>query len=289
MNTESLEYFNKVYEKKSLTAAAKELFITPQGVSKTIKQLEVELEAELFTRGPRGMEATEAGELLYARSKHILYLLEDIKSEVSILSGNKGIVTVLITFSVAMVIPIEGLYTFADRFSDFQLKIKEVADDFPSSETFDEIDIGLVIGDFDFGKCEFELIKEGRSVIVASNNHPLASKDRVSLKELKEYSFAIRSTHKEEESAFVEACLNEGFNPQIKHEYGSIYNGHQLVNDEETLVVSIDFIEEKMDNPDVSVIELKEAIPQHIYSVSRKKDFRSTAVQQLQQYIRSIE
>ena len=29
MNTESLEYFIKVYEKKSFNAAAKDLFITP--------------------------------------------------------------------------------------------------------------------------------------------------------------------------------------------------------------------------------------------------------------------
>ena len=81
MNTESLEYFIKVYEKKSFNAAAKDLFITPQGLSKMVKQLEMDLETELFYRGSRGVEPTEYGELLYARAKHICYLIEDIKKE----------------------------------------------------------------------------------------------------------------------------------------------------------------------------------------------------------------
>ncbi|WP_062049562.1 LysR family transcriptional regulator [Bacillus sp. JCM 19034] len=79
MNIEVLQHFIKVYEKKSVNSAAKDLFITPQGLSKTIKQLELDLEAELFIRGPRGMVATECGELLHARAKHICYLMEDIK------------------------------------------------------------------------------------------------------------------------------------------------------------------------------------------------------------------
>ncbi len=40
MNTRTLRCFIEVYEKKSIAAAAKEVYISPQGLSKIIRQLE---------------------------------------------------------------------------------------------------------------------------------------------------------------------------------------------------------------------------------------------------------
>lgn len=116
MNTESLEYFIKVYEKKSFNSAAKDLFITPQGLSKMVKQLEMDLETELFYRGSRGVEPTEYGELLYARAKHICYLIEDIKKEISIMSGSKGILNLMVTYSTAAALPMNLLLGFPKEY-----------------------------------------------------------------------------------------------------------------------------------------------------------------------------
>ena len=64
MNTKDLKCFQAVYEEKSVSRAARRLFITPQGLSKIIRQLEEELQASLFVRTARGMEATESGKFL---------------------------------------------------------------------------------------------------------------------------------------------------------------------------------------------------------------------------------
>ena len=55
MTNRHLEYFLKVYEERSIKKAADALFITPQGVSRTILELEHELEMMLFIRDGTSM------------------------------------------------------------------------------------------------------------------------------------------------------------------------------------------------------------------------------------------
>lgn len=57
--------FYEVARTKSLTVASDNLFITPPAVSKKIKQLEEQLNEELFIRGNNGLSLTVAGESLY--------------------------------------------------------------------------------------------------------------------------------------------------------------------------------------------------------------------------------
>ena len=61
MDTKDLRCFRQVYEDRSINQAAKQLFITPQGLSRIITKLEGELQAPLFERTPTGMVPTESG------------------------------------------------------------------------------------------------------------------------------------------------------------------------------------------------------------------------------------
>lgn len=65
MDTKHLEYFRIVYEEKSIHAAAKKLFISPQGLGKIIQNLEGEFKTPLFTRTKNGVFPTESGTLFY--------------------------------------------------------------------------------------------------------------------------------------------------------------------------------------------------------------------------------
>jgi DNA-binding transcriptional LysR family regulator len=51
-------------EEKSFSKAAEKLYISQQGLGKSIKQMEDELGVALFHRSPRGIELTEAGRVL---------------------------------------------------------------------------------------------------------------------------------------------------------------------------------------------------------------------------------
>lgn len=287
MNTESLECFIKVYEKKSVSAAAKDLFITPQGLSKTIKQLEMDLQVELFNRGTHGMEPTDYGELLYARAKHICYLMDDIKKEISIMSGEKSALNVVTTYSATLGISTELLLGFSKNYPNVQMKLKEYPDEYPVDKLFQEdADVGLVMGHEGIENCEYDLIVHGEAVILVSKDNPLAVKDEISVKELENEFFVLKSVENGKEHGIIDKCLEYGFSPNIKYEIGNILTAHQLCEEDNMVAVSIDFIENILNDEKVKVIKLKEKIPQNIYLITRNRFIQSKAVSLFRSYIK---
>jgi LysR family transcriptional regulator, nitrogen assimilation regulatory protein len=79
-----LGYFVQIAELGSLTRAAERLRIAQPSLSRQMRLLEQELGVELFTRGPRGMQLTHAGEALRVQIsgplRHIGHALYEIRS-----------------------------------------------------------------------------------------------------------------------------------------------------------------------------------------------------------------
>lgn len=67
MNLQQMEYFVAIAETKSITLAAKKLFISQPPMSRQLALLEKEIGAELLVRTNRGVELTSAGEIFYAK------------------------------------------------------------------------------------------------------------------------------------------------------------------------------------------------------------------------------
>lgn len=63
MRAEHIKYFVALAENHSITKTSQDFFTTHQSVSKAIRQLEDEMEAQLFTRSAKGMMLTPEGEL----------------------------------------------------------------------------------------------------------------------------------------------------------------------------------------------------------------------------------
>ena len=73
-----LQTFITVAKEQNLTRAAQKLFTSPPSVSAHIKALEEELHVVLFTRTPKGMTLTTAGETLKEKATHILNATQDM-------------------------------------------------------------------------------------------------------------------------------------------------------------------------------------------------------------------
>ena len=72
MDFKTLEYYRKIYEKRSIRQAAAELYISPQGLSRTLYALEEELQVRLFERSVKGLEPTRAGDYFYQEAEKLL-------------------------------------------------------------------------------------------------------------------------------------------------------------------------------------------------------------------------
>ena len=72
MRTEQLKYLVDVAETKSMSKTAERMFVSPQAVSQSIKQLETELDIELFVRNSQGVSLTKLGEGVVEKAKTML-------------------------------------------------------------------------------------------------------------------------------------------------------------------------------------------------------------------------
>lgn len=287
MNTRALQSFIKVYEKKSITAAAKEIFISPQGLSKIIKQLEIELDAELFFRGTHGMEATQSGELLYARARHICYLIEDIKKEISIFNGSRSSLNLIVSYSATFIIPLDTIYTFTEENPDIQIKIKEYPDTFPLNDLFQEqADVGIVLGHEEINNCSYDILLQGEIVLVVSLNNPLADKDEISIMDLENETLVIKSIEAGKDHSLLVKCMEMGISPVIKHESENLAAVHDLCISQNVVGVSIDFLEKAFSNTNLKIIKLREKISQNLYYISKNREIQNKAILQFHNYLK---
>lgn len=83
MELRQLETLIAVAAEGSFTGAAIELSTAQSNVSDQIKQLESELGVQLFTRGRRGAQTTEFGEVVLDRARRIGREIESMRSDIS--------------------------------------------------------------------------------------------------------------------------------------------------------------------------------------------------------------
>src|SRR6266702_2796938 len=76
MELRQLRYFVAIAEERSFTRAAERLWLAQPGLSTHIRRLETEMDVRLFDRHPRGVEFTQAGEVLLQRARVALAAVE---------------------------------------------------------------------------------------------------------------------------------------------------------------------------------------------------------------------
>lgn len=72
LNTHDIECFLKVCETKSFNSAAAALYLSPQGLSNTIRRLEKELNVQLFNWHNNGVTLTDYGTVFIRYANDIL-------------------------------------------------------------------------------------------------------------------------------------------------------------------------------------------------------------------------
>ena len=78
-----LEVLVLVAEQGSLSAAARQMGVSPSAISKTLSRLEARLGVQLLTRSTRRVQLTAEGAQLAARGKQVLAELDDIEATVA--------------------------------------------------------------------------------------------------------------------------------------------------------------------------------------------------------------
>lgn len=84
INLNLYRVFYYVAKEKSITGAAKRLYISQPAISKSLKKLEEELAVELFSRNLNGVELTEEGKILFTYVEKSLKSIRAAENALSI-------------------------------------------------------------------------------------------------------------------------------------------------------------------------------------------------------------
>lgn len=176
MDTKMLEAFAKLYEKRSLRQAAEQLYVSPQGLSRLLQNLEGELDVMLFTRTPRGMEPTAAGEHLYRQADVLLRQHRQLAQDIQRIGGRGTDLSFVCSYGVLNALPYALLQEFQAENPSFTIKWREFPDRQAEQLLLDDrYELGLfVLGRDGFGDgyAVTELFSR-RIVLLAYEGHPL--------------------------------------------------------------------------------------------------------------------
>lgn len=81
MELRQVRYFLAVADARSFVSAAEKLFVSRQAISKSVAQLEEELNVELFMRDSNGAFLTPAGVMFYDRVRTLVMEMDSVRSQ----------------------------------------------------------------------------------------------------------------------------------------------------------------------------------------------------------------
>lgn len=90
MKDHQLKALVQVAESGSIRAAARAMHLSQSALTKALRELEVDVGAELLTRSYKGIEFTRAGATLLMRARLALSVLDKAREEINLLRGGTG-------------------------------------------------------------------------------------------------------------------------------------------------------------------------------------------------------
>lgn len=186
LHSTAYTYFEAVARLGSVRKAAAELFVVPSAVSHQIAVLEEELGISLFSRLPKGLQLSSAGEMLLYHGRRGVAELERGRSFVASLTGLQTGTTSLATVEGVAVGPVsQTLAKFWARWPAIRVGVSIGSSD----RAFDAVDsgeaeLGLSYAKPDSPKVTVLAQAELRVGAIFRADHPLANSKTLKVREL---------------------------------------------------------------------------------------------------------
>ena len=236
MELRVLEYFLALTREGSVSAAAEALHVSQPTLSRQLIDLETELDTTLFERGRHGITLTEDGMLLRRRASEVIDLVHITESEIML---NRGVVAGEIRVGCAETRAMELLARVMRALQEEHPQVTYKVSSGLAEEVVEQInhgllDFGLLLRVRDrWGLDSLCLNTTEQAVVLMRGDCDLASKERVTLDDLKGRPMLIPSSWRESnilglgEGSVGAASEVLGLN--VVAEFGLPYNASRMV------------------------------------------------------------
>jgi DNA-binding transcriptional LysR family regulator len=272
MDSKDLKFFLQVCKDKSIRKAASNLYITHQGLSKSLINLENEIGAKLFNRTRNGIELTQNGDIVLKYVEQILYEVECMNDELHQERNESVTLPLACSFGVKSALSPEFLLAYNKINSKINLQVTEKPDLLVDEAVIEEkAAIGFTIGPVDTGQFDAVSIKKHDLYLLVHKSNPLARKDRISIFDLKDEKFILFNKDFRIRHLITRKCEEAGFSPNIVIEIPEVIMAHKFSHLNYGVAVTVDLFLGDFKHKDVIALPFEdEECVWEIYMITKK-------------------
>ena len=282
MDIKELRYFCRVYEEQGINKAAKQLFISPQGLSKIIQHLEEEFQAMLFERSQKGMIPTECGTYLYQQSQTLIHQMETIEMGIKKIRDKEQNFEISFSCGVLNLFPFEILDKLKNTYKQVHIYWNEAGND----EVYyklkkNQIDVAFVIGKVNDPSLYVQEIYQKKLEVIVYEEHPYYHKEKLYIKDLENQPLITLNEKFYSYHSLVQRCLDFGFVPTITLKTMESQLIYRFCEEKLGLGIDVNIHQNRIYEHGLKRIELYDSIPWTISLIVSKERVKEDIIQTL--------
>jgi len=288
MECKQVEYFLKVAEYGSFSAAADELYISQSSLSKRIMALESELGFPLFDRSKRKISLTPAGKTFQIHAQALNAGYQSMLGAVAQYKTSPALTIVAIP-----VIAQYGITTYLAEFKkshpgiQINLEEREASAVLPALHSH-QFDLAFLRDNYlDKSTCDYIEVAHDHFQVILSQHHPFAKKSQLSLSALANENFIMFDKGTIVHELTVDACRQAGFEPRIFYASLRVESILGLVASNSGVALMMKRVFDYHKHPEVVAIPLEEAIISNLVLAWSREKKLSEAASRFVDFIRS--
>lgn len=255
MTKRELTCFLSVYELRSIKEAAEKLYITSQGLSKTIKKLEEELDVNLFVRTTKGLEPTIYAKNLKRRAENIIREYENIRTDMLKEEEDETIVlTIPLTYGMINYLSIDFVIAFYSQYPNYRLNIVEYPDHTISQMVNESrVELALLSAPCDTMLFDARFCVTHNNKFLINKKHPLAKKTILNYEDLKNIPIAVNGRAYNSYENSVNLWIKNGIIPNVYLETSEEILIKDFVENNLGIGITLDFIAASIKSTDIII------------------------------------
>ncbi len=251
MDSKTLQAYITLYQTKSIHKAADQLFISQQGLSRMLQNMEKEYQCKFFLRSHVGLVPTPEGERYYQTALRMQRELNALSGDLRDIADGKVSISIACSFGT--------MHMLYSRIQKFYRKYPNIVihwREYPDLEADQLLERGetnllfYVTGD---GQEDFDRLPifSNPFGVLVYDGHPLWERSEIALEELKDEWLLLEGRQFHIYRNFINRCERAGFYPEIIAETTEISLCHKLCSMGEGLAVIPQFIAEEYEQEQV--------------------------------------
>lgn len=192
MEFRQIHYFIEIAESKSLSGAVKKLYVAQPALSRSIKELESEIGAQLFTRSRKGMELTDAGRNFLTHAYAIMKQVDSARKSARESEENPdGEVSLGMLASVSNVLSVPVYQQTREKYSKIGLLLTEgMSHQLEAALDATSLDLIVDVEREDWHKYSEEKLIREELFLVGKKPVGTVAVDEICFEDAKKYLFA---------------------------------------------------------------------------------------------------